>query len=348
MTDQQPSFTYRDAGVDIDAGERAVQLMKTHVKRTFTPAVLAELGTFGAMYALDVAGMTQPVLISSADGVGTKLKFAFSTGRHTTVGQDLVNHCVNDILVQGAKALFFMDYFAVGKLDPLVAAQVVEGLSVACVEQGCSLIGGETAEMPDVYKKDEYDLVGTIIGELENGRVITGQKIKAGDVVLGLASTGLHTNGYTLARKIFEGNKIPYTKYVKELKTTPAKALLKIHRAYYKSVYPMIQKFFPAVHGIAHITGGGFFDNIIRILPEGVTCVVNKKSWKPPAIFRYLQKKGNVEEHEMYRVFNMGIGLVIAVDRKKASAIKKFLTAKKERVYEIGVMVKGEKKVVVG
>lgn len=337
-------MTYKQAGVDIDAATRSLSLAKKFIKATFNKNVVTDFGSFGGVYKISEG----KYIVSSTDGVGTKIKIAQKLGIHDTVGQDLVNHCVNDILVMGAKPLFFLDYIGLGKVDHRVVPQIIKGVSKSCEENGCVLIGGETAEMPDVYKKEEYDLVGTIIGELENGRVITGEKIKPGDVVLGLASTGLHTNGYTLARKIFEGNKISYTRYVKELKTTPAKALLKIHRAYYKSVYPMIQKYYKAVHGIAHITGGGFFDNIIRILPAGVTCVINKKSWNPPAIFKFMQKKGNVEEHEMYRVFNMGIGLVIAVDPKKAALIKRFLAAKKEKVYEIGIIVKGEKKVVVG
>lgn len=343
MTDQQPSFTYRDAGVDIDAGERAVQLMKTHVKRTFTPAVLAELGTFGAMYALDVAGMTQPVLISSADGVGTKLKFAFHTGRHTTIGQDLVNHCVNDILVQGAKALFFMDYFAVGKLDPLVAAQVVEGLSMACVEQSCSLIGGETAEMPDMYTPGEYDLAGFIVGIADKAKIVTGAEIRPGDTVIGLASNGLQTNGFSLARKlVFDvagltvDDLLPWGR-------TVADEFLRVHRACAPAIHPLLAD--GLVQGMAHITGGGLLGNLVRSLPDGCRAILDPASWEMQPVFPWLGEVGNVPKADLYRTFNMGIGYTLVVRPDVAAEVLCRLAAAGETAWAIGHIVSGERSV---
>jgi len=339
MTDQ-PSFTYRDAGVDIDAGERAVRMMKAHVRSTFTPAVLAELGTFGAMFALDVAGYSAPVLVSSADGVGTKLKVAFMADRHTTVGQDLVNHCTNDILVQGAKALFFMDYYAVGKLDPLVAAQVVEGLSIACRENGCSLIGGETAEMPDMYTPGEYDLAGFIVGMVDRAKIITGEAIQPGDRVIGLASNGLQTNGYSLARKlVFDvaklgvNDKLPYG-------VTVADELLRVHQSFAPAVHPLLAD--NLVHGMAHITGGGLPGNLSRVLPTGCRAVLDPTTWEIQPIFSYLGEIGNVPKSDLFRTFNMGIGYTLVVRPDVVDEVLARLTASGEKVWVIGEIVAGE------
>jgi phosphoribosylformylglycinamidine cyclo-ligase len=338
MTDRQ-SFTYRDAGVDIEAGEQAVQMMKAHVRSTFTPAVLAELGTFGAMFALDVAGYQAPVLVSSADGVGTKLKIAFLADRHTTVGQDLVNHCVNDILVQGAKALFFLDYYAVGKLEPLVAAQVVEGLSIACKEVGCSLIGGETAEMPDMYTPGEYDLAGFIVGIVDREKIVTGASVRAGDLVIGLASNGLHTNGYSLTRKlVFEVAGLGIHDMLPTGRSV-ADELLRIHRCYAPAVLPLLAA--QQVQAMAHITGGGLTGNMARTLPEGCRAVLDATSWDIPAIFSYLGEVGNVPRADLFRTLNMGIGFTLVVRPDAADAVLAHLTAHGETARVIGKIVAG-------
>ena len=344
MTDQ-PAFTYRDAGVDIDAGERAVQLMKAHVRSTFTPAVLADLGTFGAMYALDPAGCAAPVLVSSADGVGTKLKVAFLANRHTTVGQDLVNHCTNDILVQGAKALFFLDYFAVGKLDPVIAAQVVEGLAIACKETGCSLIGGETAEMPDMYAPGEYDLAGFIVGIVGRARIITGSGVRPGDVVIGLASTGLHTNGYSLARKmIFEVAGLGIHDTLPSGGTV-AEELLRVHRCYAPAVHPLLAD--GLIQAMAHITGGGLPGNMARTLPEGCRAIIDSGSWPLPPLFSFLGEVSQAPRAELFRTFNMGIGYTLVVRPEQAAPVLDRLRAAGETAYQIGEITLGERSVVI-
>lgn len=345
MTDERQSVTYRDAGVDIDAGERAVEMMKAHVRSTFTPAVLAELGTFGAMFALDVAGYTAPVLVSSADGVGTKLKIAFLANRHTTVGQDLVNHCVNDILVQGAKGLFFMDYYAVGKLDPIVAAQVVEGLSIACKQTGCSLIGGETAEMPDMYTPGEYDLAGFIVGIVDREKIITGAGVRPGDVVIGLASNGLHTNGYSLARKIvFDVAKLGVNDMLPTGRTV-ADELLSVHRCYAPAVHPLLAD--NLVQAMAHITGAGLPGNMKRTLPDGCRAVLDSSRWQIPPIFTYLGEQGNVPRADLFRTFNMGIGYTLVVRPEVAETVLARLTASGETASIIGKIIAGERGVVI-
>lgn len=342
---ERKSYTYRDAGVDIDAGERAVNMMKEHVRSTYTPAVLADLGSFGAMYALDTAGLQSPVLVSSADGVGTKLKVAFLADRHTTVGQDLVNHCVNDILVQGARALFFMDYFAVGKLDPLVAAQVVEGLSLACKENGCSLVGGETAEMPDMYTPGEYDLAGFIVGIVERGNIITGETVAPGDVVIGLASNGLHTNGYSLARKlVFEVAGLKVTDLLPH-GSSVADELLRVHRSYAPAVLPLLAD--GLVQAMAHITGGGLLGNMARTLPATCQAHLDASSWPVPPIFSFLAEVGQVPRADLYRTLNMGIGYTLAVRPQVADEVMARLAASGESVYRIGQIVAGEKSVVI-
>jgi phosphoribosylformylglycinamidine cyclo-ligase len=337
------SDLYKKAGVDIDAAANALKKAKLFIKSTFNKKVATDIGSFGGVYKISKDKM----LVASADGVGTKLKIAQELNLHTTVGQDIVNHCTNDILVMGAKPLFFLDYFGTGKLEAKVLVDVIEGLSKACRENSCVLIGGETAEMPGIYKAGDYDLVGTIIGEINNNKIITGEKVKAGDIILGLGSVGLHTNGFSLARRIFETAKMPYTKKIKELKTTLGLALLKPHRSYLNSVFPAIEKYFTAIHGIAHITGGGFYDNINRVLPNNCDAVCVRGTWPVLPIFDLIQKTGNVGWQEMHRVFNMGIGLTMIVDKNKAKEIAIYLSKRGEKVYQIGKVVKGVGKVIV-
>lgn len=333
------SFTYKDAGVDIDAGERAVALMKAHVRRTFTPAVLADLGSFGAMYQPDLKPYTQPVLVASTDGVGTKVKVATLAGRYTTVGQDLVNHCVNDILVQGARALFFLDYYAVGKLDPMVAAQIVEGLSKACAEAGCALIGGETAEMPAVYAPGDFDLAGTIVGIVERSKVLTGAAIQPSDVVIGLASNGLHTNGYTLARKlVFEvGDYTPDA--LLTTGRTAADELLRVHRCYANAVLPILAN--NIVHGMAHITGGGLPGNLVRVLPDGCHALLKPSAWPSQPIFSLLGELGHVPIADMYHTFNMGVGYVLVVSPAAVEDVLQRLQSSGETAWAIGEIYAG-------
>lgn len=337
------SELYKKAGIDIDAANFALKKVKKFIKSTFNKNVVVDIGSFGGVYKIS----KNKYIVSSTDGVGTKLKIAQEINIHTTVGQDIVNHCVNDILVMGAKPLFFLDYFGTGKLNTDIFADVIYGISKACRENQCVLIGGETAEMPGVYKNEDYDLVGTIIGEINNKKIITGERVKQGDIVIGLGSTGLHTNGYSLARKVFESAKISYNKYIKELKTTLGKALLAVHKSYFNSVYPAIQKYFSFIHGLAHLTGGGFYDNIIRVLPDNCSCICLRRTWNVPPIFELIQSVGNISWQEMHRVFNMGIGMVLIVDKRKYKEISKFLKSKGEKIYEIGQIIKGRKKVVI-
>jgi len=282
--------------------------------------------------------------VASADGVGTKLKIAFLAGKHDTVGRDLVSHCVNDILCQGARPLFFMDYLAMGKLDAVVVGQIVKGIARGCVDARCALIGGETAEMPGFYREGEYDLAGFIVGLAENPRAVDGSRIKPGDVVLGLASSGLHTNGYSLARKIvFECLGLGVNDYVSELKTTVSRELLKVHRCYFKALYPLIQQ--GKVKGLAHITGGGLLDNIPRTLPDGCGAVIRRGSWRIPPIFSFLQQQGKIEDHEVYRTFNMGIGMVVVATGESVIRVEGLLRRAGERVYRIGEVVSGKREV---
>ena len=301
---------YQDAGVNIDEADRAVSSIRKLARETFTPGVLTDIGTFGACYSL--AGWKKPVLISSADGVGTKIKVAFLTGRHDTVGEDLVNHCVNDIAVQGATPLFFLDYFATGKLEAGVAAQVVAGLAHGCRRNGCALIGGETAEMPGLYAPGEYDLAGFIVGAAERRALIAGKRIRAGDVLLGLLSNGLHTNGYSLARKLlFEVAGYAPSTVVPELGGTVADALLQVHRSYLKPIRALAEK--GLLRGAAHITGGGLTDNTPRMLPEGLAAEIDTRAWTIPPIFELLRRLGNLPEDDYRRTFNLGIGMILAV-----------------------------------
>ena len=336
MASVKPKLSYRTAGVDIDEAGRAVALIKKHAQKTVTPDVLSGIGAFAGGFAL--RGWKNPVLISSADGVGTKLKLAFLTGRHDTVGEDLVNHCVNDIAVQGAVPLFFLDYFAVGKLDHRVASQVVAGIARGCRGNGCVLIGGETAEMPGFYVPGEYDLAGFIVGAVERKRLLTGDRIRPGDVVLGLASSGLHTNGYSLARKIlFDlAGHTPET-VLPELGISIADELLKLHKSYQKPIRALHEE--GVLNGAAHITGGGITDNVPRILPRGAGVEIEIRSWPVPPIFELLRKLGAVPEADYRRTFNLGIGMILVIPRRKLALARRLLDSLREPYYEIGRVV---------
>jgi len=327
---------YRDAGVNIDEADRAVSSIRKFARQTFTKNVLTDIGSFGASYQL--AGFRKPVLVSSADGVGTKLKVAFLTGRHDTVGQDLVNHCVNDIAVQGALPLFFLDYFAVGKLRAEVAASVVSGIARACRENGCALIGGETAEMPGLYEESEYDLAGFIVGAAERSELLTGKSIRAGDVLLGLPSTGLHTNGYSLARKLFfeVAGYRPKTN-LPEVGATVADALLAVHRSYLKPIRTLMAE--KLLRGAAHITGGGITDNTPRMLPEGFAVAIDTSSWTVPPLFEALRRIGNIPLDDYRRTFNLGVGMIFAVPRRAAARAEIALAALGESPIRIGEVI---------
>lgn len=366
MNDQQSA--YARAGVDIDAAADAVGRMKSHIKTTRTPGVLSDTGSFGGMFALSALGDLQdPVLVSSIDGVGTKVMIAFATGRHDTIGRDLVSHCVNDILVQGARPLFFLDYLGVGKVEPAAAESIVAGLAAGCRAVGCALLGGETAEMPALYAAGEYDLAGCIVGVVERARIVDGSAVRAGDVVIGLASDGLHTNGYSLARKALlqdAGLALDTPQPALGGKTL-ADALLAPHRCYAPAVLPLLQDlpvpaFLPGlqtggrrhsdranaagpcpIHAMAHITGGGFWDNIPRVLPPGIGVSISKSAWEVPPLFRLIQQTGTVSEDEMFRVFNMGIGYVLLVAPESAQDILARLHDARERAFRLGEAVAG-------
>ncbi|MEO6909858.1 MAG: phosphoribosylformylglycinamidine cyclo-ligase [Edaphobacter sp.] len=337
-------ISYADAGVDITSADRSKQRIKMLARKTFNRNVLSEIGGFGGLFALDLEKFPNPVLVSSTDGVGTKLKVAFELGIHHTVGQDLVNHCVNDIAVQGATPLFFLDYLATGKLDNSIIETVVQGISEACRANGCALIGGETAQMPGFYAEGEYDLAGTIIGAVNRDKIITGDTVEVGDVLVGLPSNGLHTNGYSLARKLlFEVANYSPDHYVNELKDKAGAALMRTHRSY----FAIIKKLTGAevVSGMAHITGGGITENLPRILPKGMGAVVDLASWQVPPLFEHLQALGAVEQDEMFRTFNMGIGLIAVIPAEKLKKAKAILNRANERHVIIGRVVRGERKV---
>jgi phosphoribosylformylglycinamidine cyclo-ligase len=311
---------YKQSGVDIEAGNEVVRRIKSLARATFTPGVLSEIGSFGGLFDLEAAGVTDPVLVASADGVGTKLRVAFMTGRHRTIGIDLVNHCVNDILVQGALPLFFLDYLATGRLEPDVAVQIVEGLAEGCRENGCALLGGETAEMPGFYADGEYDVAGFIVGAVSRGRMIDGKRICAGDVLIGIPSSGLHTNGYSLARRVaFDVAHLAADTFVPELGASVGEALLVPHRSYLPLMRPLLPR--GLVKGMAHITGGGITDNLPRILPEGIEAAIDRSAWRVPPIFSWLQRTGRVPEEDMFRTFNMGIGLIVVCAPEHAEEI---------------------------
>jgi phosphoribosylformylglycinamidine cyclo-ligase len=343
---------YARAGVDIDLGNKVKSTLPQLLAATHRPEVLGKVGGFGGLFALDVRKYKQPVLVSSVDGVGTKLKIAFAMGRHDTIGADLVNHCVNDIAVLGAEPLFFLDYLGTGKLEPRVFTEIIKGFARACAENHCTLIGGETAQMPGFYQAGEYDVSGTIVGVVEKSKMLNGQKtVKRGDVVIGLKSSGLHTNGYSLGRKIFfEQLKLKPKTYVPELKNTIGAELLKVHVSYGPLVQALLKRFNSSssarhsslpIKAFAHITGGGFVDNIPRVLPKNCDVVIRKGSWDMLPIFKMIEQKSGVPDDELYQVFNMGIGMVTVVAKEKADAVLKFIRTQKHRAWIIGEVVKG-------
>ncbi|SDF69662.1 phosphoribosylformylglycinamidine cyclo-ligase [Sporolituus thermophilus] len=342
---KETGLTYRDAGVDIDAGNAAVALIKDHVRSTYRPEVVGDIGGFGGLFALNTGKYRQPVLVSGTDGVGTKLKIAFLLDKHDTIGQDAVAMCVNDILVQGAEPLFFLDYLAVGKLEPAKVAAIVAGIAKACRESGCALIGGETAEMAGFYPDGEYDIAGFAVGVAERERLITGEKIRPGDVLIGLPSSGLHSNGYSLARKIcFDVKGFAPDVYIPELGRTLGEELLTPTRLYPRVCLPLLERF--DIRGMVHITGGGFYDNIPRVLPAGCAVEIDAGAWPMPPIFACLQAWGQVAWPEMYRTFNMGIGLILIVPAHEADAVRDDLAARGEACYVIGRVVAGNGEVV--
>ena len=342
--DSSKTVTYSDAGVDRDRANRTKKRIKYLAHKTFTRGVLSEIGGFAALFSVDREKWRDPVLVSSVDGVGTKLKIAFEMKTHHTIGADLVNHCVNDIAVQGATPMFFMDYLASGKLEPEVAEKIIEGLAEACKQNGCALIGGETAEMPGFYPDGEYDLAGFIVGVAERDRVLTGKSVEPGDIILGLPSNGLHTNGYSLARKLlFDVARYTPETYVNELKGKVGNELMRTHRSY----WPVIRKLLAAecVSALAHITGGGITENLPRVLPKGVGAVIELGSWPVPPIFEHMQKLGNVPRDEMLRTFNMGLGMLLVVPSKKFKKAQGALDRASEKSYTVGRIVKSDRKV---
>ena len=346
---QMKQKAYAAAGVDIDLGNQVKATLPRLLASTRRREVLGQVGGFGGLFALDTKKFRQPVLVASADGVGTKLKIAFAMDRHDTVGQDLVNHCVNDIAVLGAEPLFFLDYIGAGTLRPRVFTQLMAGFACACAASHCALIGGETAQMPGFYRPGEYDLSGTIVGVVEKARILDGKSIRPGDALLGLASSGLHTNGFSLARKILFGRlKLKPASFVRELDNTLGDELLKVHRSYGPLLRKLLRKFNPpapgappALKGMAHITGGGFIDNIPRVLPAGCDALVRKGSWEMPPIFQLLRAKGGVDDAELYQVFNMGIGMVLIVAADKADAALRFIRAQQQKAWLIGEVIRG-------
>ena len=318
-------ISYKDAGVNIDEADRAVADIRKMARRTFTKGVLTDIGSFGGCFALPTSPrIRQPVLVSSVDGVGTKLKIAFATGRHNTVGEDLVNHCVNDIAVQGAKPLFFLDYLAVGKLDAHIAAQVVSGIARGCAANGCALIGGETAEMPGMYLDGEYDIAGTIVGIVEKSRMLTGAKVRDGDVLVALPSSGLHTNGYSLARKVlFDAGKLKLDSLLPETGRCLADELLQVHRSYLKPIQNLLGK--NLIAAAAHITGGGITDNLPRILPKGLAAAIQTNLWQVPPIFEMIRSIGDVPEADWRRTFNLGVGMIVVIPQGKINDAMRLL-----------------------
>jgi phosphoribosylformylglycinamidine cyclo-ligase len=325
---------YRQSGVDIDAGNEVVRRIKMLARATYTPQVISGVGSFGGLMAVDPA-IADPVLVASADGVGTKLKVAVMAGVHDTIGVDLVNHCVNDILVQGARPIFFLDYLATGRLAPDVAERIVVGMASACRENGCALLGGETAEMPGFYADGEYDVAGFIVGLVSRSKIIDGQEIRAGDVLIALPSSGLHTNGYSLARAIaFDTLKLGVDSYVEVLGDTVGAALLRPHRSYLPVIAPLLERRW--IKGMAHITGGGITENLPRILPAGLAFSLDRDSWTVPALFQWLQQSGAIDDAEMFRTFNMGVGLMVVCDREHATECVSALRDQGEPAWPIG------------
>ena len=333
---------YKAAGVDIDAGNETVRRIRGLARSTFTRGVLSDIGSFGGLFRLEPGRYRDPVLVASADGVGTKLKVAFLARRHDTIGADLVNHCVNDILVQGAEPLFFLDYLATGQLFPKVAESIVGGIAAACRQNGCALLGGETAEMPGFYGEGEYDVAGFIVGAVDRSRLITGRTIAVGDLLVGVPSSGLHTNGYSLARRVvFERLRLDVSSYVAELSSTVGDALLAPHRSYLPIIQPLLDA--SRIKGMAHITGGGITDNLPRVLPHGTTALIDRSAWEVPRIFTWLQRSGSIPDEDMLRTFNMGIGLIIVTGRDEAEPLIDELAARGgHNACVIGEVVPGE------
>ncbi|MBU6401141.1 MAG: phosphoribosylformylglycinamidine cyclo-ligase [Verrucomicrobia bacterium] len=349
----KPTKAYAAAGVDIDLGNRVKAGLPRLLAATRRAGVIGRVGGFGGLFALDVKKYREPVLVASVDGVGTKLKLAFALDCHDTIGQDLVNHCVNDIAVLGAEPLFFLDYLGTGKLEPRVFAAIIRGFAKACAENHCALIGGETAQMPGFYQPGEYDVSGTIVGVVERKRLLDGKAIRAGDLVLGLASSGLHTNGYSLARRIlFEQMRLTPKSYLPELQNTIGDELLRVHVGYGPLMQGLLRRFnppssarnqAPSIRAFAHITGGGFIDNIPRVLPRNSGVVIHRETWDVPPIFRLLQEAGRVPDREAYQVFNMGIGMVAIVAANQAQAVLKFVRRRGHRAWCIGEVVRGRR-----
>ena len=338
---EKTKLTYADAGVDIAEGAAAVEKMKAYVQETFTKGVLGGLGGFGGLFELDLEGYKKPVLVSGTDGVGTKLKIAFLTDVHDSTGIDLVAMCVNDILVQGAKPLFFLDYIATGRISSDKVADIVKGIAEGCKQSGASLIGGETAEMPGFYSDDEYDIAGFTVGIVEKEKIIDGSKIKEGDVLIGLPSTGIHSNGYSLVRKLFfDVLSMSVSDHVEELDMTLGEALIMPTKIYVKEILEILANH--SVNGMVHVTGGGFTENIPRVLPEGLGADIAMGSWEMNPLFPLIQEKGNIDESEMFKTFNMGIGFILAVDPSEADAMMETIEKSGEKAYKIGTVTKGE------
>ena len=334
-------ITYKDSGVDVERGYEAVRLMKEHVKRTFNDNVIGDLGSFGGFYSIENSGMSKPVLVAGTDGVGTKLKLAFLTGRHDTVGIDCVAMCVNDVVCQGAMPMFFLDYLATGNLNPDMAATIVRGVAEGCLQAGCALIGGETAEMPGFYPEGEYDLAGFCVGMVDRAQVINGSNIRKGDTLIGLASTGVHSNGFSLVRRLLINDKTDLSAPVEELGgCSLADELLRPTRIYVRTVKELISRF--TIKGIAHITGGGFIENIPRILPDGLTARIDRGSWPVQPIFKMMQRISGMKDEQIYNTFNMGIGMVMAVDSEEADAVVCAANSLGENAFVIGEVIESE------
>lgn len=339
------TLTYKDAGVDKEAGYKEVQLIKNSIKKTFIPGVLSDIGGFSGLFQLDTNTFKEPVLVSGTDGVGTKLRIAFMMDKHDTIGEDCVAMCANDILCQGAKPLFFLDYIATGKLVPEKMASIVEGVANGCVKAGCALTGGETAEMPGFYSEDEYDVAGFCVGVVDKQKIINGSKIEEGDYIIGLPSSGIHSNGYSLVRKIvFEKKNMEIDEFIPELNSTIGEELLKPTRIYTNPVYDIVEKF--NIKGLSHITGGGFYENIPRMMPEGLTAHINTNKINTPIIFKLLQEWGNIELDEMYGTFNMGIGMVLVISKDELNGVTELLNERNEEFVLLGEIKKGTEGVV--
>ena len=345
MSEKKKGLTYAEAGVDIDAGEREVELIKKSVQATYIPGVMGDIGGFGGLFRLKDHMGDDPILVSGTDGVGTKLRLAIEMGIHDTIGQDCVAMCVNDVLVQGAKPLFFLDYIATGKLEPELMAEIVKGVANACIESGCALLGGETAEMAGFYGKGDYDVAGFSVGIVDRKDLITGETIAPGDVILGLPSTGVHSNGYSLVRCIISDNGLSLDKVYEGLDKPLGEVLLTPTRLYPKPILPVIHG--TTVKGLVHITGGGFYDNIPRVLPKGTRAVLDAEKWPLLPIFPFLMKQGGVDPHEMYRTYNCGLGMLLILSRENAEKAKEILASMDEPVYEVGEITEGNQDVVV-